>query len=62
MRLFQEQQFLDSDLLLEMTEGVSYYPVHLSKVPHARKHADTRGVPMHAETRETHAREKWVSG
>lgn len=62
MRLFQEQQFLDSDLLLEITEGVSCHLVHLSHVPHAQKHADPRGVHVCAEARQTHARETWVLG
>lgn len=40
MGLFQEQQSLDFDLLLEISEGVSWYFVHLSSVLPAWEHTD----------------------
>lgn len=42
MCLFQEQEFLDLDLLLEINEGVSFYLRHLSDALHAWKHTDIR--------------------
>lgn len=40
MWLFQEQQFFDLDLLLQINGGVSFYFIHLSNVLHAWKHTD----------------------
>lgn len=42
MWLFQEQQILDLDLILEINEGVSFYFLHWSNVLHAWKHTDIR--------------------